>query len=195
MGIPNLLFLLFFLTSAASVASSYLLGSLRELSTSPNFDILLGLTTSIEFGEVVPLSNDGFILTGGLSSSQLIAIATNQLGEVAFATTLASPTDQLKAVDGLQTSQGEIILLVKVTTPQSLEKMALAKLSSSGGLVWSKEISGGVSSNTPHYLSITQAGDIILIGETQNLGVGGDNIALVLDGDGQLQWASYFGGP
>lgn len=69
MGIPNLLFLLFFLTSAASVASSYLLGSLRELSTSPNFDILLGLTTSIEFGEVVPLSNDGFILTGGLSSS------------------------------------------------------------------------------------------------------------------------------
>lgn len=82
-------------------------------------------------------------------------IATNQLGVANFATKLESSGLQLVAVDGVQTSSGEFILLLRMTTAQRVHKIGLVKLSATGSLLWSKELTGGSNSNIPHYVSIT----------------------------------------
>lgn len=76
-------------------------------------------------------------------------------------------------------------MLVQMTT-QSSERMGVMKLNSLGGIVWSKQISGGINIDSAHYLSETNSGAILLVGETKNIGSNGDNIAIALNGNGDI---------
>lgn len=57
-----------FVLSFQSITSSSN-GAVRFLATSPSFDILLGVSSSIAYGESINLSDSGFLLLGGVSTS------------------------------------------------------------------------------------------------------------------------------
>jgi len=154
--------------------------------------------TGLDDAKEIILTDDcGFIVVGDTTSygegdQDIWALKLNSSGDLQWNKTFG--TVETEEVYGVEEFSDESIVLVGFKeTVYSFGQAWILKLNSSGDLQWNKTF--GISQSVAKGVVETSEGDIAIIGQTRDYGVGDyDFWTLKLNSSGDLQWNNTFGG-
>lgn len=163
------------------------------------FQIAVGGMGNDIVNSSVQTYDGGFVFAGNTNSfgaglSDIYVIKIGNTGNIVWTITIGG-TEADNATSIIQTSDGGFILTGSTSSfGAGQSDLVIAKLSSSGTLIWFRTI-GGVYSESGNSICETTDDGFAVTGNTASFGAGNDDLyVLKFDASGILQWNKVIGG-
>jgi hypothetical protein len=155
-----------------------------------NFDGIRSVKQTSDGGFIIVWSTD----SQGSAGYDVLLMKTDNAGNLVWKNTFGD-NDKNIGASVQETTDGGFIITGSTGDWSSEIYIFLVKTDNAGNLLWEKTFGMGSKYNVAAEIQITPDGGYIIIGKTNKLNAGSDDILLIkTDKDGNLLWEKTFGG-
>ena len=142
------------------------------------------------------LSSTGGLVAAGSDLTDLLVVERDALGGLVWSTLVTGSQPGFDVANALAVdAAGNVVVAGRFNGSTLLSDLGVAKLTSGGALLWTREIDGGGAGlETAEDLALDGEGAIYVAGNLQDPATGSDGLLARLDGAGNVLWTRTFAG-